>query len=418
MVTPNSSSTDKHDRAELPLARALQLITQALQPVSSRENVTLRGALDRVLAEEIISPINVPGHTQATRDGYALRSQDIPATKPHTLKIIATALAGQPYTGEIQGGECVQIMTGAVLPTGADTVVMQEHIERLTYHIRVLSALNPGENIRYAGADIPIGHQVLSLGRRLTPADIGLLASLGLAEVAVWRRLRIALFSTGDELCSVGEKLGRGQIYDSNRYTLYAMLQRLNSDIMDMGVIPDQPDALKEALITAANNADVIVSSGGISVGQADYVKEALENTGTIGFWKIALKPGRPLAFGQVKEALFFGLPGNPVSAMVTFYQCVQPALLQLMGQTPSPSLTIKVLCRSPLQKSPGRMEYQRGILTQDKHGQLIVETTGQQDSGILTSMSKANCFIILPSESSDIPPDTWVEVQPFVGLV
>jgi molybdopterin molybdotransferase len=416
--TPAPSCTDDHDSTALSLAEALQGITQTLQPIRGRENVTLRSALDRILAQEIISPLNVPAYTNAAMDGYALRSQDLPTAGACTLNVVGTALAGQPYRGEIGPGECVRIMTGAMMPAGADTVVMQEQVERCADHIRLFPPQKPRQNVRQTGEDIRIGQQILAPGRRLTPADIGLLASIGVAEVKVRRRLRVAFFSTGDELCSMGETLAPGQIYDSNRYTIYAMLQRLNTDIMDMGIVPDQPEAVKEALTMAANNADVVISSGGVSVGEADYVKETLENSGWLRFWKIAIKPGRPLAFGRIKEAVFFGLPGNPVSVMVTFYQCVQPALLQLMGQTETAPLTIKVPCRSPFRKKPGRIEYQRGILERDQEGQLEVRSTGQQGSGILTSMSAANFFIILPSESNDIASGTLVEVQPFEGLM
>lgn len=416
--TPAASCADSHDSAALPIAEALRLISQALKPVRGWESVAIRKALDRVLAQEVISPREVPAHTNAAMDGYALQSQDLPQSEPRMLKIVGTALAGLPYENQIRAGECVRIMTGAVIPIGADTVVMQEQVERSADRIRIFPGQKPGQNVRQAGEDIALGQQVLKPGRRLTPADIGLLASLGFAEVKVRRRLRVAFFSTGDELRSVGETLAPGQIYDSNRYTLYAMLQRLNIDMIDMSVIPDQPEALQETLTTAADSADVIISSGGVSVGEADYVKEALESLGEIRFWKIAIKPGRPLAFGHIKDAVFFGLPGNPVSVMVTFYQCVQPALLQLMGESPSTPLTLKVPCHSKFRKKPGRTEYQRGILERNEQGQLGVKTTGRQGSGLLTSMSAANCFIILPRDSGDIEPGTWVEVQPFAHLV
>jgi molybdopterin molybdotransferase len=417
--TPDPANcADNHDSTALPLAEALRNIAQTLKPIGGYEKVALRSALDRILAQKIISPLNVPTYANAAMDGYALRSQDLPTAEACTLNIVGAALAGQPYQREIGPGECVRIMTGAIMPVGADTVIMQEQVERCTDHIRLSPFQKPRQNVRQAGEDIRIGEQILVPGRRLTPADIGLLASIGIAEVKVQRRLRIAFFSTGDELRSTGEALAPGQIYDSNRYTLYAMLQRLNTDIMDMGAVPDQPEAVKEALAMAANNADVVISSGGVSVGEADYVKEVVENSGWLRIWKIAIKPGRPLAFGRIKEAVFFGLPGNPVSVMVTFYQCVQPALLQLMGQTEITPLTIKVPCQSPFRKKPGRIEYQRGILERDQGGQLVVRTTGQQGSGILTSMSVANCFIILPSESGDIPSGTLVEVQPFEGLI
>ena len=284
--------------------------------------------------------------------------------------------------------------------------------------IRIDGSTRKGDNVRQAGEDIAAGDLILTEGRRLNPADIGLIASLGIAEVSVVRRLRVAFFSTGDELRSIGETLGDGAIYDSNRYTLHGMLERMGTDIIDMGVIKDDLEALEEAFAIAAANADVLITSGGVSVGEADYIKEILAKLGQVDFWKVAIKPGRPLAFGHVGDAVFFGLPGNPVSVMVTFYEFVQPALRKMIGENDSGILTLKARCDSRLKKRPGRVEYQRGILRGDEDGNLVVVKTGAQGSGILTSMSQANCFIILPIDSSGIEPGMYVDIQPFSGLV
>lgn len=262
------------------------------------------------------------------------------------------------------------------------------------------------------------GDLVLEKGARLTPADIGLLASLGAGEVNVRRRLRVAFFSTGDELRSIGEPLDRGSVYDSNRYTLYGMLGRLGCELLDMGVVRDVREDVEKAFMEAASNADVVITSGGVSVGEADFVKETLDKLGRVEFWKVAMKPGRPLAFGRVQDACFFGLPGNPVSVMVTFYQFVQPALRKLMGEKHTDAMTIKIRSASKLKKRPGRIEYQRGIMERGENGELVVRKTGAQGSGILSSMSQANCFIILPIDSSTVEPGQLVDVQPFFGLV
>ncbi len=412
------SCSDDHDPASLPADVALKKIISAIKPVTSTEKIAIRTALGRILAEDIISPINVPSGTNSAMDGYAINSADIPSTGTAELKMIGTAYAGKPFSGKVNNGVCVRIMTGAIMPAGTDTVVMQEHVERKNDSIRIDNNTKAGANVRQAGEDVAIGDNVLGKGAALTPADIGLIASLGFAEVNVTRRLRVAFFSTGDELRSIGEPLEDGQIYDSNRYTLYGMLARLGVEIIDMGVIGDDCTALQKGFEEAAAKADVLITSGGVSVGEADYVKEILEKVGTVNFWKVAMKPGRPLAFGKIKDTWFFGLPGNPVSVMVTFYQFVQPALLHLMGARHIEPFTFKVLCKSRLKKRPGRIEFQRGILGRDDSGQLFVEKTGGQGSGILSSMAQANCFIILPTKSGNVEPGTVVDVQSFFGLV
>jgi len=402
----------------LTVEEARQRIAAGVRAASGVEKVALRSALGRILAEDIPSPIDVPAHTNSAVDGYALICADLPPGVAKTLRVIGTSWAGRPFDGRVRAGECVRIMTGAVLPAGADTVVMQEQVQSESDAIRVAADLQSGDNVRAAGEDLARGQCVLAAGKQIQPPELGLLASIGLAEVPVRRRLRVAFFSTGDELRSIGQPLAPGEIYDSNRYTLYGMLARLGADVLDLGVVRDDRAATRQAFLDAAANADVIITSGGVSVGEADYVKETLEALGEIGFWQIAMKPGRPLAFGRVRGAVFFGLPGNPVSVMVTYYQFVEPALRRMMGQDDAPAATFKARCVSRLHKRPGRAEFQRGILERDADGELVVRATGQQGSGILRSMSAGNCFVILPQDSGNVEPGTLVDVQPFHGIL
>jgi molybdopterin molybdotransferase len=421
MTTPiqtEKSCMDDYDPNSLPVAEAYRRIELGVQPVSGFEQVAIRSALGRVLMEDIRSTINVPPHTNSAMDGYALAGDELPSHGVRTLAVIGTAWAGKPYEGRVGTGQCVRIMTGALLPPGTDTVVMQERVEREGETVRIGAGEKRGQNVRRPGEDLTIGEVVLPAGRQMMPADVGLLASLGVAEVRVRRRLRVSFFSTGDELRSIGEALGEGDIYDSNRYTLYGMLTRLGVEVIDMGVVRDQREDVERAFREASQVADAIITSGGVSVGEADFVKETLESLGSVNFWKIAMKPGRPLAFGRVGEALFFGLPGNPVSVMVTFYQFVQPALRRMMGRTSVPPVRIKVPCASRLKKAPGRTEFQRAVLETGPDGGMSVRLTGEQGSGILSSMSRANCFIILPTECGNVEPGTLVDVEPFEGIV
>jgi molybdopterin molybdotransferase len=413
------SCADDRDPESLQVQEARQQILKAMAPIRNTEKIALRSALGRILGTDIISPIDVPGHTNSAMDGYALAGSDLPQQGNGEFTVIGNALAGRPFKGSCNSGECVRIMTGAPMPEGTDTVVMQEHVETLSDNrIRLASEHRTGQNVRLTGEDIRKGGVVLNSGRLIIPADLGVLASLGYSEVPVRRRPRVAFFSTGDELRSVGEPLGEGDIYDSNRYTLYGMLRRLNVDIVDMGVVRDDPDALQEALSGAAEIADVIITSGGVSVGEADYIKSILAEIGDIHFWKIAMKPGRPLTFGKIGSAHFFGLPGNPVSVMVTFYQFVQPAIEYLASGEPSAPMTLLAVCNTPIRKKPGRFEFMRGSFTQTPEGQLVVERLGKQGSGVLTSMSQANCFILLPEENTGVESGDQVVIQPFSGLV
>jgi molybdopterin molybdotransferase len=309
-------------------------------------------------------------------------------------------------------------MTGAVMPPGTDTVVIQEVVRTEGDRVVVPPGQTAGQNTRRAGEDLALGQCVLRAGQPVRPAELGLLASLGLAEVAVRRKPRVAFFSTGDELASIGAALQEGEVYDSNRYTLYGMLSRLGVDVIDMGVVRDDPAALERAFKQAAAAADAIVSSGGVSVGEADFTRELLAQLGEVLFWKIAMRPGRPMAFGRIGAAYFFGLPGNPVAVMVTFYEFVRDAVLALAGRTDDYALpVVRVPCASALRKKPGRTEFQRGILARDPAGHWTVRVTGSQGSGVLRSMSEANCFIVLEHERGDVKAGDLVSVQLMEGL-
>ena len=405
------------DTALLKVDQALARILAMTSPISDTEELAIRDALGRVLATAITSPINVPPYANSAMDGYALRADDLPLDTQAQLDVIGTSWAGTPFSGTVMPGQCVRIMTGAKMPAGADTVIMQEQVQRQDDRITIGAGHCAGQNVRHPGEDIAEGATVLSAGQLLGPAELGLLASLGIAKVKTYRRPRVAFFSTGDELQPVGSKLEEGQIYDSNRYTLHGMLTQLGVEFIDMGVIRDDQSAIEAAFLQASQQADAIITSGGVSVGEADFVKAALDKLGKVDFWRIAMKPGKPLAIGKVNNAMFFGLPGNPVSVMATFYLFAMPALRAMMGQTPSPPLRFTALTRHALKKSPGRMDFQRGLLSND-NGRLLVDAAGMQASHILSGMSHANCFIVLPLEAGNIEAGSEVEVIPFRGLV
>jgi molybdopterin molybdotransferase len=413
------SCADDYDPNSMPVAKAREVIARFLQPVTATERLSVRAALGRVLAEDLVSPLNVPAHDNSAMDGYAARFADLKGDVDVALKVTGTAFAGAPFQGAVKAGECVRIMTGGVVPAGADTIVMQEHVKAVQDRVTIGPGHKKGQNLRRAGEDLSVGQIALTRGLPLRPAEVGLISSLGIGEVNVYRRLRVAFFSTGDELVSIGTQLKEGQIYDSNRYTLHGMLTRLGCEVLDMGVVRDDPKLLENAFHDAAAAADVVITSGGVSVGEADFVKALLDKLGEVVFWKIAMKPGRPLAYGRIGAAHFFGLPGNPVSVMVTFYQFVRDALLKLSGRDPVPPLpTFKVPCVSSLKKAPGRTEFQRGVLERDSHGTWSVRVTGEQGSGILRSMAEANCFIILPDAQGNVASGTLVEVQVMEGIV
>ena len=416
-----ASCADDYDPNSMPVEGARALIRRFLTPVTAAERVHVRQALGRVLADDLVSPLDVPGHDNSAMDGWAVRFADLAVDRETKLARLGESFAGKPFDGRVEAGQAVRIFTGAVMPEGADTVVMQERATDVPGGVVVApgAVTKAGQNRRFAGEDVKRGAVVFRAGQALRPAELGMIASLGIGEVSVYRRLRVAFFSTGDELVSIGQPLRTGQIYDSNRYTLHGMLSRLGCEIVDMGVVPDVPEALERAFALAAANADVVITSGGVSVGEADYVKQLLDRLGEVVFWKIAMKPGRPLAYGRIGHSHFFGLPGNPVSVMVTFYQFVRDALLVLQGRNDvAPLPTFKARLAAPIRKAPGRTEFQRGILVPEPDGILGVRPTGDQGSGILSSMSQANCFIVLPPATGNVPAGEMVEVQLLEGLV
>lgn len=414
-----ASCAGDYDPDSMPVDKARHFIRAYLEPVRTQESIPLRTALGRVLAQDILSPCNVPNHDNSAMDGYALNGDDLPAEGSAALKVIGTAFAGKAFGGKVGHGECVRIMTGAVMPDSTDTVIMQEHVQADGSRITFGTGTRRGQNRRLAGEDLKFGQVVLPAGHLVRPADLGLIASLGIGEVKVYRKLRVAFFSTGDELASIGQALEAGQVYDSNRYTLYGMLARLGVEIIDLGVVSDDPNLLENALVEAAQCADVILTSGGVSVGEADYMKALLNKLGQVVFWKIAMKPGRPLAYGKIGSAHYFGLPGNPVSVMVTFYQFVREAMLVLMGQPEPTSVPLfKAVCTSDIKKLTGRTEFQRGVLFTDGDGEWKVTPTGNQGSGILRSMSEANCFIVLGETVGNVAAGMAVQVQVLEGIV
>jgi molybdopterin molybdotransferase len=414
------SCLDGYDPDALRVDKACEAIRSCISPISDFEKIEIRKALGRVLAQDIVPTINVPAHDNSAMDGYAVRSADF-SSNELSLEEIGSALAGRPFAGKVGRGQCVRIMTGAVMPEGADTVVVQEVVQRDEQNRRVLipKGQKTGQNVRYAGEDLKVGVPVLAPGKLLRPAELGLVASLGIPEIKVKRKLRVAFFSTGDELASIGRPLAEGEVYDSNRYTLHGMLSRLGVEILDLGVVRDDPALLEAAFRKAAGAADAVITTGGVSVGEADFTRELMAKLGEVLFWKIAMRPGRPMAFGRIGDAWLFGLPGNPVAVMVTFYQFVRDALLHLSGRTDDYAVPLlQAVSSQPIRKIPGRTEFQRGILYKDKEkNRWQVRTTGQQGSGVLRSMSEANCFIVLEHERGKVEAGELVSVQLFEGL-
>ena len=415
--TPPDPSCD-FDPASISATEAMERVLAAVTPVAQVESVNLRAALGRVIAQDVRSRVQVPNHTNSAMDGFALRGRDLPCDGERTFTEIGVAFAGRPYPGPVGEGQCVRIMTGAVMPEGTDTVIMQERVSVDGETVTVTDREKPGANVRMAGEDLEAGDLAIAAGTRVGPSHLGLAASLGFSELPVVRRPRVAFFSNGDELRSVGESIEIGELYDSNRYTLYGMLTEAGAEMVDLGIVRDDPVHIRRAFEDAAGCADMVVTSAGASVGEADYVKDTLRQLGAVTFWKVAIKPGRPLSFGTVGGAYFFGLPGNPVSVMVTFEIFVRAALRKLSGERDPGHLRLRVPTLSKLKKRPGRMEYQRGILEQDGEGRTVVRSTGEQGSGILHSMSVANCYIILPDESDGARPGDLVEVQPFASAI
>jgi molybdopterin molybdotransferase len=420
-----ASCVSGYDPQALPVAQAQEFIARLVPQVAGFEQLPIRSALGRVLAQDLISNIDVPAHDNSAMDGYALRGSELATSAATRFKVAGTALAGQAFDGAVPAGHCLRIMTGAVMPAGLDTVVPQEFTELQGDEVVIAAnTVKAGDNRRLKGEDLALGEVALARGRVLRPADIGLLASLGQAEVRVFRRLRVAFFSTGDELRSVGEPLDEGCVYDSNRYTLWAMLQRLGVELLDMGVVRDDPEALAAAFAAAAASADAVITSGGVSVGEADHTKQVMASMGEVLFWRIAMRPGRPMAIGRIQaqgsghQAILFGLPGNPVAVMVTFYAFVRDALLTMSGAGSNPLPLLRVPCATALRKKPGRTEYQRGVLSRQDDGRWQVKVTSEQGSGILRSMSQANCMVVLGHDQGHVAAGDMVDVLLFEGLI
>ena len=396
-------------------------LAQLVQPVREQETVPLMQAHSRILAQDVVSPISVPPHDNSAMDGYALRGAELLRDRPTPLTVVGTAFAGAAWQGQVNAGECVRIMTGAIMPTGLDTVAPQELVKVDGDTLQIPHGLlQAGDNRRLLGEDLMAGQAALRAGKRLGPAACGLLASLGLPTVNVWRRPKVAYFSTGDEILSLGEAPREGAVYDSNRYTVAGMVQALGCELIDMGVVRDDPASLEQAFVDAAEQADAIVTSGGVSVGEADHTKAMMQKLGDVAFWRIAMRPGRPMAVGHIqrgeRSAVLFGLPGNPVAVMVTFAAFVRPALQQLMGwQAPALPL-LKAKSTEALRKKPGRTEYQRGIVSTNSAGELQVSITGNQGSGVLSSMVQANGLIVLGHAQGNVAVGDAVDVMMFDG--
>ncbi len=424
-----ASCVSGYDPNALPVEKAQEFIARLVPKVTAVESLALRSSLGRVLARDIVSAIDVPAHDNSAMDGYALRGSELAADGDTLLTIAGTGFAGQAVAAPVPAGHCLRIMTGAVMPVGLDTVVPQEFTKTEGTTVRIpAGVVRTGDNRRLAGEDLACGAAALRAGRLLRPADLGLLASLGRAEVPVFRKLRVAFFSTGDELRSIGESLDAGCVYDSNRYTIWAMLQRLGCEVIDLGVVRDEPAALRAAFSEAAASADAVITSGGVSVGEADHTKAIMAELGDVLFWRIAMRPGRPMVVGRIgtrpgvegrtNDAILFGLPGNPVAVMVTFYAFVRDALRAMSGAAAEPLPLLRAACTTALRKKTGRTEYQRGIVSRGADGRWQVAITGSQGSGILSSMSSANGMVVLHHGQGNVAAGDEVDVMPFDGLV
>ena len=412
-----------YDPASLPAHTVNDFLERLVTPVTDTQTVGIFDSLGRVLASDVVSPISVPPHDNSAMDGYAFRGADLEAAGPTTLRVRGTAFAGEAWRGHVAPGECLKIMTGAVMPAGLDTVVPVELVRLECDAVTIPpGVVRTGDNRRFAGEDLMAGQPALRAGDRIGPAGMGLLASLGLPQVVVRRRVRVAYFSTGDEILSLGESPREGAVYDSNRYTVFGLLTRMGVDVIDMGVIRDDPASLKAAFLDAAARADAIITSGGVSMGEADHTKAMMRELGDVAFWRIAMRPGRPMAVGRILQgkapAVLFGLPGNPVAVMVTFLAFVRPALLRMMGARAQPPVLLKAHCAEALRKKPGRTEYQRGVVSTTADGQLVVRTTGNQGSGVLRSMVEANGLIVLHHHQADVAPGDEVDVMMFEGAL
>ncbi|WP_448548844.1 molybdopterin molybdotransferase MoeA [Thalassotalea fusca] len=396
----------------MPHEVAVEQLLSIIKPLSDVENVSIANALGRTLATDVVSQVNVPPYHNSAMDGYAFAFDSLTADQP--LEMVGTSLAGQPFDGVVQHGQCIRIMTGAKMPADCDTVQMQEKCQANGQMISLELPTKNGSNVRLAGEDISHGQVVFTQGRQLKAADIGVLASLGIAEVNVIRRVRVAVISTGDELTPVGEALAEGAIYESNSYALIAYFKQCQCEVFDFGIIPDDPDAIERAFVEADAKADIVVSSGGVSVGDADYTKAVLDKIGNIAFWKVAIKPGKPFSCGQLTNSYFFGLPGNPVSALVTTDKIVLPALQKLQGQNKAEPLLLSAITTHDIKRGKGRKEYQRATLHKNETGDLLVTATGSQGSGIMTSLAYGECYIVIEAEQGRIEAGSQVNVEMF----
>ena len=414
------SCMDPYDVGSTPYEQALIHILSQIKTIDGTEKLKIRDAMHRVSAEDIKAAQNIPGSRNSAMDGYACRYRELAEPDQISrLKLVGTSAAGHPFFGEIEKSACIRIFTGGVVPDELDTVIMQEDCQVENNWVYSKNTHRLGQHIRNAGEDISIGELALAKNQFIGTAELGLLASVGCSEVLVRNKPKVAFFSTGDELRAVGETLKPGDVYDSNRYTLFALLKSAHVDPIDLGVVRDDLDQTIAALTVGAQQADVVVTTAGASVGDADCIKQAIESIGELKLWKVAMKPGRPLAFGRFNDTWFFGLPGNPVSVMVTFDKFVKPALQKLRGErTPNSPLRMNVPCINPINKRRGRLEFQRGILSINDNGQAVVESTGNQSSGVLSSMSRANCYIVLPAETGNVQEGSMVTVEPFTTTI
>lgn len=396
----------------LSIEEAKSLISEKVQCINETEAIPLAQSLERVLAADVFSPINVPGFDNSSMDGYAFRVQDL--VDLGSLQVVGKSFAGSAYDRSLGKGECVRITTGAALPEGADAVMMQENALITKSSVSFTHIPNIGNNIRLAGENIKQNSLVVSQGKRITAADIGLLSSLGCEQITAYRKIRVAIFSTGDELMRAGEDYQEHKIYDGNRPSIIALLKKMNCDVVDFGIVGDDKEKLRKALLRADVESDCVITSGGASVGEADFIKDILAELGHVDFWKIAIKPGKPLAFGRLPNSVFFGLPGNPVSAFITFNQIAAQALKQMAGERHQPSHLLLAKCTSPLQKKPGRVDFQRGRCHVSDDGQILVESTGPQGSGVFSSFSNSNCYIVLERERGKVQVGETVRIQLF----
>lgn len=400
----------------LPVKQSIKQILDQVRVISETELLPLSQATGRILSDNVISTINVPQQTNSAMDGFAVAADKVVADSP--IKIIGTVYAGERFKGVVGEGEAVEIMTGAPVPEGADSIIIKEACDISEDSLTFFGPLKRGQHVRQAGEDIAKGQTALLTGTLLKPQELGLIASLGYSQVRVYRKIKVAIFSTGDEVTAQGEELPENCIYDTNRFTLTGLLEKLGCEVLDLGIVEDSQPAMVKVLSEASANADVVISSGGVSMGKADYIKSALESVGKIDFWRIAMRPGRPLAFGKLdpdgRDVPFFGLPGNPVAVMVTFTQFVQPALRKLGGESHWEPQRMVANAISNIRSRAHRTDYTRGIYSIDNEGRLVVSTTGSQGSGILTSMNQANCFIEIGDELSEIKAGEKVLIQPF----